>query len=136
MIGAVIDTMSDKEWRQTVRGTTWRDYLKAAVGEYRTSRSARQREDDVAAIAFALSKLSDRRLTLLGIRRDGLVHAVETLVEKAEEARSSADEIICLIDGTRQAKTQDKTQDTAGVDGRRMNGHSGPGKARREARVA
>jgi hypothetical protein len=124
--------MSDKEWRQTVRGTTWRDYLKAAVGEYRTSRSARQREDDVAAIAFALSRLSDRRLTLLGIRRDGLVHAVETLVEKAEEARSSADEIICLVDGTRQ----DKTQATAGIDGRRMNGHSGPGKARREARVA
>jgi hypothetical protein len=132
MIGAVIDTMSDKEWRRTVQGTGWRDYLKAAIGEYRTSRTARQREDDVAAIAFTLSKLSDRRLALLGIRRDGLVHAVETLVARADEARVGADEIICLVDGTRQTKPQAKAES----NGRRIEGTNGSGKADREVRVA
>lgn len=53
---------------------------------------------DFAAIYAALARLSDRRLHMIGMRRETLVDDVERLIEAAEENRNLEQEILALVE--------------------------------------
>ncbi|ETX14307.1 hypothetical protein OCH239_04065 [Roseivivax halodurans JCM 10272] len=59
---------------------------------------------DLAAIMAALDRLSDRRLEMIGIRRDDLFEAVSDMMMRAEEERAIGREVMALLD-TPKAKT-------------------------------
>ena len=52
---------------------------KAAIADWRAER-------DLVAIAGTLARLSDRRLALIGLRRDTLIFSVERMMSEAEDA--------------------------------------------------
>ncbi|ETX28610.1 hypothetical protein [Roseivivax isoporae] len=54
-------------------------------------------ERDIAAIMSALDRLSDRRLALIGVRRDELFEAVSTLMLEAEQRRAIGREVLDLL---------------------------------------
>ena len=53
---------------------------------------------DFIAIVAALARLSDRRLAMIGMRRDDLVWHVEQLVEDREEGRRVEREVLAILE--------------------------------------
>ncbi|PWR01098.1 hypothetical protein DKT77_18205 [Meridianimarinicoccus roseus] len=53
---------------------------------------------DIAAIMASLDRLSDRRLALIGVRRDALFDAVSDLMLRAADDRAIADEVIAMLE--------------------------------------
>ncbi|SLN12091.1 hypothetical protein ROJ8625_00312 [Roseivivax jejudonensis] len=53
---------------------------------------------DIAAITATLDRLSDRRLEMIGMRRDELFEAVSDLMIRAEEERSIGREVMELLE--------------------------------------
>ncbi len=101
MIGTLIDTVTDGNWRRAARGTGLRGRIDAARAAYREHASENRADKDVAAIAAALSRLPSRRLALIGMRRDGLLLDVQTLMLRAREARAETDAILAIVEPSR-----------------------------------
>ena len=68
------------------------------VDRWRNAYREWQRERDFIAIVACLARLSDRRLAMIGMRRDDLIHHVDRMVDTAEEERNTAAEILELVD--------------------------------------
>lgn len=64
---------------------------KAALAIWRTTQ-------DIGAVMAALDRLSDRRLAMIGIRRDGLYDAVTEMMDRVEGERRIADEVLALLE--------------------------------------
>jgi hypothetical protein len=58
-------------------------------------------ERDIGAVMAALDRLSDRRLALIGMRRDALFEAVAEMITRAEVDRQAAAETLSLAEGRR-----------------------------------
>lgn len=67
--------------------------LRAAYSDWRFS-------NDVAAIVVALERLSNHRLHMIGLRREGLVYAVRDMMLSAEEDRAIGREVIAILDAS------------------------------------
>lgn len=65
--------------------------LRMAYSDWRFGR-------DVAAIVAALNRLSDHRLHMIGLRREGLFDAVGDLMLSAEEDRAIGQEVIAILE--------------------------------------
>ncbi len=100
MIATLIDTVTDGNWRRAARGAGWRGRIAAARAAYREHASENRADKDVAAIAAALSRLSSRRLALIGVRHDGLLHDVATLIDRRRQSLQETDEILAIVDGS------------------------------------
>ena len=53
---------------------------------------------DIAAIMASLDRLSDRRLEMIGLRRDELFEAVSEMIMRAEDERAIGREVIALLE--------------------------------------
>lgn len=69
------------------------DALRTAYSDWRFG-------NDVAAIVVALDRLSNRRLHMIGLRREELVHAVRDMMLSAEEDRAIGREVIAILDAS------------------------------------
>lgn len=67
--------------------------LRAAYSDWRFG-------NDVAAIVVALERLSNHRLHMIGLRREGLVYAVRDMMLSAEEDRAIGREVIAILDAS------------------------------------
>jgi hypothetical protein len=56
--------------------------------------------NDIATIVGALDRLSDRRLNMLGLRRDNLFDVVEDMVDSAKEQRAIGQEVIGMLEAS------------------------------------
>lgn len=56
--------------------------------------------NDAGAIATALNRLSNRQLHLIGLRREGIVGAVEDMILSVEEDRAIGREVIAIMDAS------------------------------------
>lgn len=59
---------------------------------------------DIAAIMATLDRLSDRRLDMIGMRREDLLGAVFDMMERAEEERQIGREVIALLEAPEAAE--------------------------------
>ena len=57
-------------------------------------------ENDICAIASVLGRLSNHRLQMIGLRREGLRDCVRDMMLSAEEDRVIVREIIAIIDAS------------------------------------
>lgn len=67
--------------------------LRVAYSEWRS-------EKDIGAIAAALNRLSNRRLQMIGLRRERLRDTVRDMMVYAEEDRAAVRELIAIIDAS------------------------------------
>jgi hypothetical protein len=58
---------------------------------------------DIAAITATLDRLSDRRLDMIGMRREDLFWAVSDMMMRAEEERQIGREVIALLEAPKAA---------------------------------
>lgn len=72
-------------------GASRLDRLMAAYGEWRITQ-------DIAAIMSALDRLSDRRLAMIGLRRDDLYDAVTGMMEQVREQKRISEEVLALLE--------------------------------------
>ena len=68
--------------------------IRSAYGEWRISQ-------DIGAIMAVLDRLSDRRLAMIGVHRDGLYDAVADMMERAQERQQMGDEVLAILEGVR-----------------------------------
>ena len=68
------------------------------IGRFRQSIRKWRFERDFVAVVSALAQLSDRRLALIGMHRDGLVDHVERLIDEAEANRRLEKEVLDIIE--------------------------------------
>lgn len=66
------------------------ELCKTAIADWRAER-------DVVAIAGTLARLSDRRLALIGLRRDTLIFSVERMMSEAEEASRIEADVLQIL---------------------------------------
>ncbi len=74
-----------------VNRTKNRVTFQAAYTEWRS-------RNDIATIVGALDRLSDRRLNMLGLRRDNLFDIVEDMVDSEKEQRAIGQEVIGMLE--------------------------------------
>ena len=98
MFATLIDTLTSQYHPARSRRATLRGRLAAAATTWRGYSEERRTDRDIAAITAALSRLSARRLALLGLRRNRLSHDVETLMRRACESRGEAAEILAIVE--------------------------------------
>jgi len=60
-------------------------------------------QNDIGAIVAALDRLSNRRLQMIGLRREGLRDIVRDMMLSAEEDREIVQEIIAIIDASAES---------------------------------
>ena len=72
------------------------------LGRMRSAYRAWRAQRDIDAIAGVLSRLSNRRLRLIGMQRPYLDDAVRGLMCRAEEDREIGREIIALLDAPKR----------------------------------
>lgn len=70
----------------------------STVDRWRNAYREWQSERDFIAIVACLARLSDRRLAMIGMRRNDLIHHVDRMVEAAEAERNFVAEILELAD--------------------------------------
>ena len=58
---------------------------------------------DIAAITATLDRLSDRRLDMIGMRREDLFGAVSDMMMRAEEERQIGREVVALLEAPKVA---------------------------------
>jgi hypothetical protein len=71
------------------------DALRTAFSDWRFG-------NDVAAIVVALERLSNHRLHMIGLRREGLIYAVRDMMLSAEEDRAIGREVIAILDASEE----------------------------------
>jgi len=69
-----------------------------------------KRNQDIEAIMVAFAKLSDRRLEMIGVKRDEIYDLVVELMERADERKSFAREVEALLDAAPEAGVQPNVQ--------------------------
>lgn len=98
MFATLIDTLTGQRHPARSRRTALPDRLAAAATTWRSYSEERRTDRDIAAITAALSRLSARRLALLGLRRNRLSHDVETLMRRAGDSRREAADILAIVE--------------------------------------
>ena len=98
MLATLIDTLTGQRHLARSRRATLRGRFAAAATTWRSYSEERRTDRDIAVITAALSRLSARRLALLGLRRNRLSHDVETLMRRAGESRGEAAEILAIVE--------------------------------------
>jgi len=94
MIAHLIDSLRETDLRPTEPGA-----MSRALAATRTAHADWQFERDIAAVMAALGRLSDRRLALIGVRREALFETVAEMITRAEVDRERAAELVSLADG-------------------------------------
>ena len=75
------------------------DLIARTLAATRAAHAEWRFERDIGAVMAALDRLSDRRLALIGMRRDALFEAVAEMIIRAEVDRQSAAETLSLAEG-------------------------------------
>ncbi len=68
---------------------------------------------DIGAVMAVLDRLSDRRLAMIGMHRDGLYDAVAELMERADERRQMGDDVLAILAGADAKHTLSELRDDA-----------------------
>lgn len=110
MIANLIENLRTANLRPAERGAFARtvDATRAAHADW-------QFERDVAAVMAALDRLSDRRLALIGMRREALFDAVAEMIARTQADRAATSEILSLADERGDAMGPARAQGAAHV---------------------
>lgn len=80
------------------------------LGALMTAYSDRRLRNDIVAIMSAFDHLSDRRLHMIGMRREDLFDTVGDMIRQAEEQRTIGREVIAMLNApARNARDQAPT---------------------------
>lgn len=94
--------------------------LPANIGrltKWRQAYRAWQYERDFVAVVASLARLSDRRLELIGMKRENLIYHVDRMIDAAEAERQTVAEIIDILEGKEPVaqKPQSRPVETAEI---------------------
>jgi BMFP domain-containing protein YqiC len=90
-------------------GTSVNEDFDAARDSLRDRYNSWRFRRDIAAITATFDRLSDRRLNMIGMRREELFEAISDLMIRAEEERQIGLEVIALLEAPKAETTASQT---------------------------